>query len=880
MVGATTNGKEGRFADSEDPELQNLSASDYLDPLRSELVEHLRRAKASLEPVGNHAVGNLGAAVCVAEVGQALTVLRPLGLEPLAMLAEDIRRLAGLLETQPEVRRATTTDLLRYGIDLLRDGVERRALGQQDDAWALLAALNELRAAVGMPLASGLRQFAPGLEDAFAALAAERRDVRPEFAEVSRSQRVVLHRAMYLWYSGREPERALRKLRRVALAMRRAAGVPPVQRLFLILEAVAIGLAEQGGPPTQTLRRLLLQIDGLLKIGAEVGEAALAAALPLSLVRNLLFQVAACGSSHRIVEAVRRSSDLRLLGVSGFDGRERLAPLIGAEAARVRELLEGAAGGRHAVAAALTEAVQNLSDLLGFAHLGEQRRQLDAPLAALAQPGPSGVVQPDALTGLRAALATIDRELGTGSFAPGLARQVVKETSAPTEMTEPIEPGEPTELAESPEPMRGDERAAEAESAQSPDVPSGIASSAATSALQAGDEGLADAVAAEIGAATAARHGAGELEALDEDIREVFLDEAAEKVDVLRDAYVAWSAQCEDEQTLGTVLRLLGELKSTGRLVGAHTLSEVCWVLQAALERCRDGLLPTVEAVLSVLDQGVETVDALVAAHVSGTPVAEDARAVEQRLYALLSADPATLERLAPTRWRPRRASAPEGAESPGEETEDLLATSDLNVADILAGEAEDLVEILEDGLAGLARQPDATGWLVEVRRALESLAATARYAQSTQVAALSEAFASAIASGGVTKGLLQTGSQALQVLRAAVDALRDGRTPNVPLALIERLREGAAEAPAAEAATEEGERSAAQSGQGLEDQVAALRDYVGQLEGIVARLARLPQRSGADVADRARAIEELGPCADGLHEVSLAIDSLVRGRG
>jgi hypothetical protein len=864
VVGAFGNGKTARLADTEDPAMQPQSAADYLALLRGDLVEHLRRARAALEPGGD-----LGAVVCAAESGQALAVLRPLGLELLGMLAEEIWRLATLLEVQPEAKRGETTDLLRHALDQLRDGVERRALGRPEGAWAVLAVLNELRAALGTPLVSQARLFAPDLEEELAVLAAEPGEPHPEFPEAARGERIVLHRAMYLWYSGREPERALRKLRRVAQTMRRVAGVPQVQRLFFVLEAVAVGVADQGGPPTQALRRLLLQIDGLLKVGAEGGERAVAAALPVSLMRNLLFQVGSCGSMHRIVQSVRRSADLRLLSISGLDGRERLAPLLRADIARLQGLMDESPGSRPGVTVALAEALQGLSDSLGLAQLGDLRRLLDAPLAALAHPAP-GQAAPAGLPGsLKSLLADIDSALRTGAFAPTVESRQERPVQAPAQTPR----GEPATAA-----VQG--RLPQALGTDAPEEKALAPEDAPIAAVAAAlDVALGDA------SPLVATPAAPAPEILEDDVREVFVAEAAEKVEAMRDAYVSWSAQTEDEQALAAVLRLLGELKSTGRLVGAHALSEVCWVLQAALAHCRDGMLPPSDAVFEALDRGVEMVDALVAAHVSGVPVVGDPREVEQRLYALLAADAVALERLGGGGDRPgdpRAAAAPQGEDEPG-----LLAASDLSLAELLAEEADDLVETLTEGLEALAAQPAQAAWRVEMRRALRSLATTAQYAQSPPIAELAEAFEAILATGrddaSLAPGARALAGEALAALKEGVLALRDGRAPCIPAGLLDRLRHGEtteteAAVPATLAGTPAGAGGA--SHRALEEQVAALRDYVAQLEGIVARLSRQPHRSGADVANRARALNDLGPCADGLHEVSLAIDALVRRQG
>jgi chemotaxis protein histidine kinase CheA len=375
------------------------------------------------------------------------------------------------------------------------------------------------------------------------------------------------------------------------------------------------------------------------------------------------------------------------------------------------------------------------------------------------------------------------------------------------------------------------------------------------------------------------------------------------------------------------VLAALGSLKSTGRLVGADTLSEVCWVLEAALRACRDGTSAATDETLAVLDEGIEMVDALVGAHVGGSPIEGDPRLLEQRLFALLPAAGAARP--------PRQAAAPPSVPSvpttrvapPAQDLGDDLAIDadtvegDLDLVELFAEEAGDLAEALEEGLHGLEQDPARSAWLMEMRRALRALAAAARHAELPQLNALCEAFDGFLARAaevgtGVGPADLTLTREATGAVAGVVEALRGRRLPHLPADLIDRLRDatphaaprapaaadapiapGPAAAPAAEAVPVEAapaidsaliqrvvERA---SGAGvchlqLEEQVAVLREQVGRLEGVLALLRRLPVGdAGAGLPPRvAGALGELGGCADKLHETSLAISAQLRAQG
>ena len=852
---------------------------DYLALLKAELIGHVRRARGAFGPAGQ------GAAVCVDAVQQVEGVLRTLGLERLALLAEALAQVARTLPALPDERQEEVIGILRNGLDQLRDGIEHRAAGRPEPVWELVAALNELRGSLALPLVSEVCLFAPGLEEAFAGALPPAEGAGRGVEEAARQERAVLHRGLYLWYSGREPERGLRKLRRVADNLRRIAATDRLQRLFLILEAMVVVVADGPVAASGAIRRVLAGVDQLLKRLGEVGEYAVAGALPLDLVRNLLFQVATSGSAHRVVRAVREGSDLRLVIATGCDGRDQAAGLLVAEAARLRHRVveteqDGASG--HALTS-LAAAVQRLSDALALAELGDQRSRLVDPLEALHRAVGGGGAVSDPLPELDEALGRVEGALR--AYARG-------------GLEEPAPAAPASELDVAAAEMAGveEEVAAVDQEIERSSMPSRASAPVA----------------------------APDVAPLDEDIREMFLDEAAEKVEAMRQHYVGWSAQRDDGAALDAVLVALDGLKSTGRLVGADTISEVCWVLEAALRGCRDGTVAATDEALAVLDAGIEMVDALVGAHVRGTTVEGDPRSVEQRIYALLT--PAAVG-VAPTPIaRPptgtARLVAPEDV--PDSEAPVLDADTfegDFDLVELFAEEAGDLADALEEGLRGLEQDPARSAWLMEMRRALRALAAAARHAELPQLNALCEAFdgflaRAAEAGTGVGPDALGLTREATGAVAGVVESLRSHRLPHLPPDLIDRLREASPRAasppaptdaasrgpsPPAAAAGESGSEeslplrdpASAQriieraSGAGvchlqIEDQVAVLREQVGRLEGVLALLHRLPASdAGGGLPPRvAAALADLDACAHRMHETSLTISAQLRAQG
>ncbi len=89
---------------------------------------------------------------------------------------------------------------------------------------------------------------------------------------------------------------------------------------------------------------------------------------------------------------------------------------------------------------------------------------------------------------------------------------------------------------------------------------------------------------------------------LDEDILEVFLEEAEEQFDVIRDRLAVWRRNPADVESLTTLRRSFHTLKGSGRLVGAELMGEFAWTFEAILNRVIDNRIETNTAIFEVLD--------------------------------------------------------------------------------------------------------------------------------------------------------------------------------------------------------------------------------------------------------------------------------------
>jgi chemosensory pili system protein ChpA (sensor histidine kinase/response regulator) len=116
-------------------------------------------------------------------------------------------------------------------------------------------------------------------------------------------------------------------------------------------------------------------------------------------------------------------------------------------------------------------------------------------------------------------------------------------------------------------------------------------------------------------AATAAAGGFDTTsDEIDDEIREVFLEEFEEEIRNLDGLLPPWRAAPEDLEKLRPIRRVFHTLKGSGRLVGAKALGEFSWKVEGMLNRVLDASRPASPAVVAMVDQAFYTLPQLHAA--------------------------------------------------------------------------------------------------------------------------------------------------------------------------------------------------------------------------------------------------------------------------
>jgi len=103
-------------------------------------------------------------------------------------------------------------------------------------------------------------------------------------------------------------------------------------------------------------------------------------------------------------------------------------------------------------------------------------------------------------------------------------------------------------------------------------------------------------------------------EEIDDDIRDVFLEEVEEEIANLTKQLPVWKRDVTNFEELKPLRRSFHTLKGSGRLVGALTLGEFSWKVENLLNRVLDRTVVPGDAVLALVDQAMGALPALLAA--------------------------------------------------------------------------------------------------------------------------------------------------------------------------------------------------------------------------------------------------------------------------
>ncbi len=215
---------------------------------------------------------------------------------------------------------------------------------------------------------------------------------------------------------------------------------------------------------------------------------------------------------------------------------------------------------------------------------------------------------------------------------------------------------------------------------------------------------------------------------IDNEIREIFLEEVGEEIGQLTEQLPAWAANRSDSELLKPIRRSFHTLKGSGRLVGAVAIGEFSWKVENMLNRVLDGSIRPSDAVVDLVEKAVAMLPELREALAQSRAPRVDIADVMMVADELAQGREAWVGRRARPKvrrvrrvWVPRAIAATAGPAVPGILAELApLATADgapapveqAPEADVPAAQGIDADAAAEEAGAGAA--PGDEGWIGE----------------------------------------------------------------------------------------------------------------------------------------------------------------------
>jgi chemosensory pili system protein ChpA (sensor histidine kinase/response regulator) len=93
---------------------------------------------------------------------------------------------------------------------------------------------------------------------------------------------------------------------------------------------------------------------------------------------------------------------------------------------------------------------------------------------------------------------------------------------------------------------------------------------------------------------------------IDEEILDIFRQEAQEQLETIEEFYPSWKRDHDDVDSLQAVRRAFHTLKGSGRTVGASLIAEFSWEIENLLNNVIDGIVSPDQKVLALLDRAID----------------------------------------------------------------------------------------------------------------------------------------------------------------------------------------------------------------------------------------------------------------------------------
>ncbi|MDL0430858.1 Hpt domain-containing protein [Marinobacter sp. TBZ242] len=221
---------------------------------------------------------------------------------------------------------------------------------------------------------------------------------------------------------------------------------------------------------------------------------------------------------------------------------------------------------------------------------------------------------------------------------------------------------------------------------------------------------------------------------IDDEILEIFIEEAGEVLDTIREYLPMLLRQHDDRTALSEVRRAFHTLKGSGRMVGALVVGELAWSVENMLNRVIDGSIFMNDDIAGLLEEVTSILPELVEDFEKRRASSRDTSVLEARAKALANGEIPDASTMPPSETA--ATSAEEHASDALQTEDDEDTVVDPVLLDIFESETETHLQTLQDFIYA-AGDKASVAYTDDLSRALHTLKGSAHTAGIGPIAAV-----------------------------------------------------------------------------------------------------------------------------------------------
>ncbi|TCV94206.1 chemosensory pili system protein ChpA (sensor histidine kinase/response regulator) [Luteibacter rhizovicinus] len=194
------------------------------------------------------------------------------------------------------------------------------------------------------------------------------------------------------------------------------------------------------------------------------------------------------------------------------------------------------------------------------------------------------------------------------------------------------------------------------------------------------------------------------VDGIDDEIRDIFLEETEEEIGNLLAAQSAWMSDPEQIQALTPIRRSFHTLKGSGRLVGARLLGEFSWKVENMLNRVLDGTILPHDGVQALVRHAIDALPQLKLALQGETTPAAPIAAIMETADKIAAGESAYVENVASSSMQTVRTKVKRRV--PRDTIAEVPTGSFASIAGTTTDEAAELLSFADDTYAAPALPP------------------------------------------------------------------------------------------------------------------------------------------------------------------------------